>query len=146
MSDLIREAPFGQLLRFLTKNKILKYPEELPGFQLPETYNTILNSPDSEKLALSRSDSEKGEKVDKELEPLPALRHHVTTRSIRSGDIEAPAALTRTKTRESTAPYTEERLEIEAELQVERTKALAIVPQKTSDGNILVDWYTTDDI
>ena len=145
MSDLIREAPIGQLLRFLTKNKILKYPEEIPGFQLPETYNTILNSPDSEKLGPSRSDSEKDEKVDKGLEDLPTLHHHATTRSIRSGDIEAPAALTRTKTRESTTPYTEERLEIEAELQVERTKSLAIVPQKTSDGNILVDWYTTDD-
>ena len=145
MSDLIREAPIGQLLRFLTKNKILKYPEELPGFQLPETYNTILNAPDSEKLAPSRSDSEPNEKVDKGVEDLPALHHHVTTRSIRSGDIEAPAALTRTKTRESTTPYTEERLEIEAELQVERTKSLAIVPHKTSDGNILVDWYTTDD-
>ena len=145
MSDLIREAPIGQLLRFLTKNKILKYPEELPGFQLPETYNTILNAPDSEKFAPSRSDSEKDEVNDKGLEDFPTLQNHVTTRSIRSGDIEAPTAITRTRTRESTKAYTEERLEIEAELQVERTKSLAIAPKKTSDGNILVDWYTTDD-
>ena len=146
MSDLIREAPIGQLLRFITKNRIFRYPEELPGFELPETYNIILNTPDSaKKLGPSGSDSEQDEKNEKGVEGFPELQHHVTTRSIRSGDIEAAAVLTRTKTRESTRPYTEERLEIEAELQAERTKSLAIVPQKTSDGNILVDWYTTDD-
>lgn len=145
MSDLIREAPIGQLLRFVTRNRILKYPEELPGFQLPETYNTILNAADPEKLGPSRSDSEQDEKNGKVIDGFPALQHHATTRSIRSGDVEAATALTRTKTRESTMPYTEERLEIEAELQIERTKSLAIVPHKTSDGNILVDWYTTDD-
>ena len=145
MSDLIREAPIGQLLRFITRNQILKYPEEIPGFQLPETYNTILNASGPEKVLRSPSDSEPEEKDDKGIEDLPALQHRITTHSIKSGDIEAPAALTHTKSRESTKPYTEERLEIEAELQVERTKSLAIVPQKTSDGNILVDWYTTDD-
>lgn len=145
MSDLIREAPIGQLLRFLTKNKVLKYPEEIPGFQLPESYRTILNAADSKDIASSRSDSEQGEKSAKGVEDFPELQHRVTTRSIRSGDIEAPTALTHIRTREGTKPYTEERLEIEAELQVERTKSLAIAPQTTSDGDILVDWYTTDD-
>ncbi|CAF9904389.1 hypothetical protein IMSHALPRED_000018 [Imshaugia aleurites] len=145
MSDLIREAPIGQLLRFVTKNKVLRYPEEIPGFQLPEIYNTMLNAADSEKFGPSRSDSEQGEKNLKNEESFPDLRQHVTTRSDKSGDIEAPAVLTRTRTRESTKPYTEERLEVEAELQVERTKSTPIAPQKTSDGSILVDWYTTDD-
>lgn len=141
MSDLIREAPIGQILRFITRNKIFKYPEELDGFQLPESYNTMLNAPDPDKT-VSRSDSEAGEKM---AEDLPELKHHVTTRSVRSGDTEAHAALTRTKSRAETTPYTEERLEVEAELAIERTKTLPIVPVKTSDGNILVDWYTTDD-
>lgn len=143
MSDLMREAPFGQMLRFLTKNKVFKYPEELPGFQLPETYNTILNAPDSEKaMSSSRSGSEADVKA---ADDLPELKHHITTRSIKAGDLEGQAALTRTKTRESTTPYSEERYEVERELAVERTKSLPIVPQKTSDGHILVDWYTTDD-
>lgn len=145
MSDLIREAPIGQLLRFLARNKVLRYPEELPGFQLPQTYNTMLNAPDSDKSNPSRSDSEQDEKNAKQLEDFPELQQRVTTRSVKSGDIEAPTALSRPRSRESTKPYTEERLEIEAELQIERTKSLAIVPQRTSDGNILVDWYTTDD-
>ena len=145
MSDLIREAPMGQLIRFLTRNRVLKYPEEIPGFELPETYNKVINASESEKLGPSRSDSEADENNAKSVEDLPELKHHSTTRSIKSSDIEAHAALARTKTRESTTPYTEERLEVEAELQIERTKSLPIVPQKTSDGNILVDWYTTDD-
>lgn len=141
MSDLMREAPIGQLLRFITKNKIFRYPEELDGFQLPESYNTMLNAHNSEKAA-SRSDSDADENA---VDELPELKHHATTRSIRSGDIEAKPDLTRTVSRESTTPYTEKRLEAEAELAIERTQSLPIVPQKTSDGNILVDWYTTDD-
>ena len=44
-----------------------------------------------------------------------------------------------------TLPYTEERLHLEAELAVERTKSRAILPQQTANGIILVDWYSTDD-
>jgi DHA1 family multidrug resistance protein-like MFS transporter len=141
MSDLMREAPIGQLLRLITKNKIFRYPEELDGFQLPESYNTMLNAHNSEKAA-SRSDSDADENA---VDELPELKHHTTTRSIRSGDIEAKQDLNRTISRESTTPYSEKRLEAEAELAIERTKSLPIAPQKTSDGNILVDWYTTDD-
>ena len=139
MSDLVRDAPLGQILRFVTGNRILKYPEEKPDFQLPETYNNLLNN-NGEKSPHSRASSEESAKF----EEMPELRHHITTRSVKAGDLEAPA-LTRTKTRESTVPYTDERLQVEAELAIERTKSLPIAPQKTSDGNILVDWYTTDD-
>ncbi|KAL2036690.1 hypothetical protein N7G274_010561 [Stereocaulon virgatum] len=147
MSDLMREAPIGQLLRFVTRNKLFPYPEELPGFQLPETYNTVLNEHTHEKHGSSQSDSENAitEEADKTADELPELKQHVTTRSIRSGDVEHAVALRRTRTRESTTPYTEERLEVEAELAAERTKSIAVVPTKTSDGTILVDWYTTDD-
>ena len=142
MSDLMREAPIGQLLRFLTNNKVFKYPEEMEGFQLPASYNTMLNATDPEKVG-SSSGSE--EDVKAEREDMPELKHHITTRSVRSGDLEGQAALTRTKSRENTRPYSEERLEVEAELAVERTKSIPVAPQKTSDGTILVDWYTTDD-
>ena len=59
-------------------------------------------------------------------------------------DLEA-LNLSRTKSRLETSPYTDERLQVEAELAIERTQTKPIVPQKTSDGNILVEWYTTDD-
>jgi DHA1 family multidrug resistance protein-like MFS transporter len=42
-------------------------------------------------------------------------------------------------------PYSNERFEVEQQLALERTKTIPIVPKKTTDGIILVDWYTTDD-
>lgn len=43
MKDLIREAPLGQVLRLITRNKILRYPEEEEGFKLPEAYKQQLS-------------------------------------------------------------------------------------------------------
>lgn len=38
MLDIIREAPLGQAIRLLTRNKFLQYPEEKPDFKLPDLY------------------------------------------------------------------------------------------------------------
>ncbi len=164
MTELIREAPLGQIIRWVTRNRVLQYPEELPGFELPETYNSILNSPDPEKHSIasrtasrqrtqerakeqtrrSSKSSDTGtvdtadeaelEKKDTERQPGP----------YEQADIEN-LGLSRTRSRLETTPYTEDRLEVEAELALERTQTKPIVPIKTSDGKILVDWYTTDD-
>jgi MFS transporter, DHA1 family, multidrug resistance protein len=48
-------------------------------------------------------------------------------------------------TRSTTQPYTQERFDVEQAIAIEKTKSIALVPTKTSDGTILVDWYTTDD-
>lgn len=55
------------------------------------------------------------------------------------------AALTRTRTRETTRAYTRERYEVEQEEAIEKKQTRPIEPMKTADGDILVDWYTTDD-
>jgi len=39
MSDLIRDAPVGQLIRFFTRNKYLQYPEERHDFMCPNCYS-----------------------------------------------------------------------------------------------------------
>jgi DHA1 family multidrug resistance protein-like MFS transporter len=36
--DILRDAPFGQFVRLFTKNRLFKYPEERPDFQLPEPW------------------------------------------------------------------------------------------------------------
>jgi DHA1 family multidrug resistance protein-like MFS transporter len=51
----------------------------------------------------------------------------------------------RTKSRAETAPYSDERVQVEQQLAIQRTKTIPIVPAKTADGIVLVDWYTTDD-
>src|SRR6266480_3643903 len=38
MSALIRDAPIGQILRFITRNKILRYPDEEADFHCPHYY------------------------------------------------------------------------------------------------------------
>jgi DHA1 family multidrug resistance protein-like MFS transporter len=39
MSALIRDAPIGQVIRWATRNKMLKYPEEEEGWTCPSCYN-----------------------------------------------------------------------------------------------------------
>ncbi|KAL8960209.1 MAG: hypothetical protein Q9183_005508, partial [Haloplaca sp. 2 TL-2023] len=134
MSDLIREAPVGQLIRFMTRNKYLQYPEEKPDFVLPEAYNTALNG----QAPIQEKESQ---------EPSAELQRSRTpsANGSASSSEDLEAKLTRTKSREDTPQWTEARLEIERELSLERTKSMPIAPTKTADGNILVDWYTTDD-
>ena len=146
MADLIREAPIGQVIRYLTKAKYLKYPEERDDFELPAAYNvTLSQKPESFSGSDESTQALEDTGLNHSSNPLDEkklLERRAT--DVEIGSLRA-ATLTRTKSREETTPYTEERLEVEAELALEGTKSLAITPQKTSDGNILVDWYTTDD-
>jgi MFS transporter, DHA1 family, multidrug resistance protein len=187
MADLIREAPLGQLIRWVTGNKYLKYPEEEADFQCPKCYrdpDTVgsLSSVEEEKTDLQPSDSagrkEVGNYDNKEpdlspvhmdadthqpFENLEAQKTNVTVRSgidheqdfekihthktnitMRSG-MGARPALTRTRTREMTRAYTQERFDIEREERSLREASMPIVAQKNEDGDILVDWYTTND-
>lgn len=36
--DMMRDAPFGQFMRFVTRNRVFKYPEEMPDFVVPEKF------------------------------------------------------------------------------------------------------------
>lgn len=49
MSDLIRDAPLGQIIRYLAKNRCLKYPEELDDWRCPHSYDE--NADNTEKMA-----------------------------------------------------------------------------------------------
>ena len=153
MTEILREAPLGQLIRWVTGNRLLRYPEELPSFELPVAYSTALNSSDKDEAAASRTASNQrtraSSKSSAERTPATAgsldLEKRDTEPQRPSGQDVEGLQLSRTKSRLETTPYTEERLEIETELALERTQTKPIAPQKTSDGNILVDWYTTDD-
>lgn len=53
MSGLVRDAPIGQLIRWLTNNRVLLYPEEMPDFELPQSYQIVRK--ETSKLPLSDS-------------------------------------------------------------------------------------------
>lgn len=61
-NEIVRDAPLGQVVRFFTKNRLFKYPEEQPNFKLPEPWIRIMNYADhditpQDKTAISSSAS-----------------------------------------------------------------------------------------
>ena len=168
MSDLIREAAIGQIIRFVTRNKYLQYPEEKADFVIPNVYANpdVLFNPktipeeDSTEETPGRTPaqtpgkelSDPGESLDSTtMNSNPDLEKAETQfegiRAAPSGPHGYPNTLgiRRTKTREETLPFTDERMEVERIATIERAASSPIVPAVTNQGDILVDWYTTDD-
>jgi DHA1 family multidrug resistance protein-like MFS transporter len=139
MLDTIREAPLGQAIRLISRNRLLKYPEEKDDFVLPAQYRLLLRSDGDLKHRQHESPSVDPELLEKEDGDNP---HRPEAAEDEDTDLEA-LEQTRTITSVRTAPYSAERMR--AEQALDRTNSLVIIPQKTSDGIILVDWYTTDD-
>jgi len=108
----------GYFVRLLSGKKLLKYPEELPGFKFPypveETDSTITAKVSGSSTPTSLPSGEKSDDNDKDSRPAghsPAA----------TGDLERGVqdeALTSSISR-------------------------VIHPVKTKDGVILVDWYST---
>lgn len=151
MADLFREAPFGQLVRILSGNRYFRYPEEKEDFHCPHCYHADASLP-SDKAVEQSSDSETNDVGSVNVtrtatsEPRLDLEKSATSSDPdwegNQGQEPARApGLERTRT----LPYTNERLEIEKRLEVERTKSRPILPARTADGTVLVDWYNTDD-
>jgi MFS transporter, DHA1 family, multidrug resistance protein len=143
MFDIIREAPVGQAIRFLSRNRYLQYPEEAADFELPSSYVALLTG-SSEKGAPSLDTPEE----DITNEPRQVEGENNILPKLPPGDEEFNMEmLGRVNTTSSvrTAPYTNERLRAEQTLEAQRTSSIPIIPTKTADDVVLVDWYTTDD-
>ncbi|KAK4060931.1 hypothetical protein Trihar35433_9856 [Trichoderma harzianum] len=139
MYETFRESALGQAIRFVSRNKWLQYPEEMPDFVLPPEYLALLSN--SEKQHETTSDRSNSHLNQRSGSPDPAsdssqtadedgedLRRERTVGSIQRG------------------PYMEHgRYDPEQQIELKKTKSEPIVPVKTNDGVILVDWYTTDD-
>lgn len=143
MLDLIKEAPLGQAVRFISRNQMLLYPEERSDFQLPIQY------------AIQLGHREKSDPTLRMCSHINAQTNTMATNEDPSGtgtgyseDVEEvleTLAMVRSSVSVRTAPYINEHLRAEQELDLQRTKSVAIIPQKTSGGIVLVHWYTTDD-
>ncbi|KAK5109708.1 hypothetical protein LTR85_002286 [Meristemomyces frigidus] len=147
--ELFRESAVGQIIRYVTKNKLLQYPEEKANFSWAPLDQILAQG--NEKVSTRNSTppphhtSYTPHGVDKEAIPedkFDDAASVATDADIEHSD-EVPIA--RTLTRTSTKPYTPERFDIEQALQAEQTKSIVLAPTRTADGTILVDWYTTDD-
>ena len=138
MLDLIREAPLGQAIRFISQNRLLQHPEERADFELPAQYAALLRSdndpkPEGRASLHDDDDDEDGHNRDRnDTSPAPEPADDADP------DLEMLKVV-------RSAPYSNDRLRAEETLAVKRTKSLPIAPEKTLDGVVLVDWYTTDD-
>ncbi|KIW04605.1 uncharacterized protein PV09_04353 [Verruconis gallopava] len=153
MANVIRDSFIGQLLRIASGNRVFLYPEEKPGFRwapldelLAKKYN---ENPEEVADGSVKNDVESvSDSGDKDTEKEDTERHFAPLTTIPTAE---DVALRRTSTarshisRSSTRPYTRERFDAEQAIAAEKTTSIVLAPTKTSDGTILVDWYTTDD-
>jgi DHA1 family multidrug resistance protein-like MFS transporter len=163
MADLLRDAPVGQLIRWATKNRVLQYPEEKTGFACPMGYQ-------DEKPALSDISATNPPATDSVAEKLENLQTSGDQQSLRQSLRHMPtaidvdqfgqaggqqAAIARTLSRAVTRPEMT-KIQTRADLEEAYTNATrqesmknqesqAIMPEKTTDGITLVDWYDTND-
>lgn len=129
MKHTVRDSALGQVIRYLSGNKLLLYPEEVPGFQVPEDYRRFCN----------------GEKIDGEKRSgqdtpnAPASDAHADhTRTNSPATAEKQRVKSSRSSDEETAP--------EHSTTLGQSTSHAIMPTTTNDGILLVDWYTVDDI
>ncbi|KAF2841587.1 MFS general substrate transporter [Patellaria atrata CBS 101060] len=156
MSDLIRDAPIGQIIRWITKNKVLQYPEEKDDWECPPSYQkggsgdstpgqtaappTTEKSVERKRLnnkEVEQPESDNDSQLDEVgLAKLETIRSNGHRNSLsRVGSTEA---IEKARTQ----------ADLERALsdgQMERGPSIAITPTRLDDGTILVDWYSTDD-
>ncbi|KAF2095242.1 MFS general substrate transporter [Rhizodiscina lignyota] len=156
---LLRDSPFGQLVRYATNKRLFKYPEEEEGWECPNTYS----KPDAleEKLAEANAANEASASEDP-VYPDPESRleedkdygHTGTPHSSHLDHLEGihsaktqQSGLSRVGTRGALQKsITRADLEQQFTLaSMERGPSMPVIPEKLDDGTILVDWYTTDD-
>ena len=115
--DVVRDAPLGQLVRFLTKNRIFKHPEERPNFTLPEPWIRMIANSDLDKIPhLEPVIPSTISNLNREQE---AVEKHRSISNAAQPDIESD---------EST-----------------KDEPTDLTPKKTKDGTIIVDWYYEGD-
>jgi DHA1 family multidrug resistance protein-like MFS transporter len=161
MSALLRDAPVGQLIRWVTKNRVLQYPEEKPDFVCPNDYQgekPSYVSDASTPIASPPVVSDIAEKLENPVTPganllttAPTVRDvdpfdhagaHESLNSRTLSKVVTAHEMSKMNTRaDLEQAYTNARQQESIKYQQSRP----IVPERTSDGVILVDWYETND-
>ncbi|KAF2799148.1 MFS general substrate transporter [Melanomma pulvis-pyrius CBS 109.77] len=151
MADIIRDAPVGQLIRFLTRNKYLQYPEERPDFELPAVYRTskIALDPLSQFDFASSNNQEGSEAKSPAAITAAPLGYHITMTELNSpifydsNSSIAIATLGLGTFYQSSSSIAIDQISIEAFPTSGQESSTALTrPYKET---VLADWYTTDD-
>lgn len=138
MEHLVRDTAFGMLVRWVTRGRFLKYPEDQAAFQCPACYNPPV---------VQRAESASGEDASSgEIAPVNAdldthLIGEVDLESQEISRIVSRPQMSRISTESSLAQAYDDATRQETV----RSLHSIISPKTTGDGIILVDWYTTHD-
>ena len=155
MADFFRDTTLGYIVRFVSRNRFLKYPEEHADTQIPQSYlhpagsssylppdplaeadlpdiDDVLEDPEKSAIPIGRP-------------PLQGpLESNLTSDESSLKTIErVHSAQSLTGLEKIVSKSDLERAVSRATMKREPTRP--ITPARTSDGTILVDWYTTDD-
>jgi DHA1 family multidrug resistance protein-like MFS transporter len=142
MMDLIRDSSLGQLIRYATGDKYLQYPEERADFQCPLCYDKIFPTDSS---VAGDTSSEKDVDLaegDEKFTNTPAEKSETN----QDAEHRPERTLSRASTRLAQATMVadlERAVTPSSRIAANRLKSQPIVPTKTADGTVLVDWYTT---
>ena len=163
MSDLIRDAPVGQVIRWLTRNRVLLYPEEKADFVCPACYSSEADKPASDGSpgdtpAAGAPEMEKtgadvltpgahSLQTPATVRDVDPFEHTAARESLRGPARTLSKIVSRAELDKASTRADLEEAYSRATLQesVRQEPAQPIVPEKTADGVVLVDWYTTDD-
>ena len=141
MSDLLRDSALGYVVRHVTRSRAFQYLEDREDFELPTTYLEEHNISRT-RTATSRKEAAAGANIDEIIED------EKTTNDL-SPDSESEDAVAAEDVcfgpmlEKVTSQADLERAVTAATMKPTGTKL--IVPTRTKEGIILVDWYTTDD-
>ncbi|KAL9107842.1 MAG: hypothetical protein Q9227_007357 [Pyrenula ochraceoflavens] len=152
MSALFRDAPVGQIVRLVTRNKYLQYPEERTDFQCPSCYPSAGSRDDETTLQTPAEPTEKDDEParrDSYSTPSPATPSLATPATMK--DLENPMELAGTRTETLSKIVTRPEMEkVTTRKDLERAYTAAtqqealknepsrpIIPTKTADGTIL---------
>lgn len=156
MVDVIRDAPIGQLIRFLTRNKYLQYPDEKPDFKLPQLWQQFVDDHtlvvhDCPASSLS-STVPVGEgnstacPSEKETEMGQGRQNqHEQVIDGRYQERQEPMELRCTQSPIESAVLPVPQQTAEGDCSANRAKSIPVVPEIGNDRTILVDWYDNDD-
>jgi len=121
VADIIRDAAVGQLVRFFTKKRLLRYQEEEPDFQVPAFYDAANVIPQSNDVLT----------VDPEKQD-----------DMSSGCSSATCTL---NALDASALSSKAELDTTEQHDLQQTVSKPVIPEKLDDGTVLVTWYTEDD-
>jgi DHA1 family multidrug resistance protein-like MFS transporter len=167
--DTMRDAPVGQLIRFLTGNKFFQYPEEKPDFKLPEAWLQLMNeskvfmnerttsqndtSAEISELKLSVQNTDASETSEKRINEIETEEGGQSTSTRSNNSLAEIAENVRhlqehSRQKRSSADgiaLTGPQAEADETIDLQKRASVPVVPKKTKRGVILVDWYYSDD-